>query len=449
VEVPEKVISICRRLSRSGYQGWLVGGAVRDSILGREPHDWDFSTNARPEQVAKIFNSVETGLKHGTLTVLVDGDSYEVTTFRGEGVYSDGRRPDEIQFLDRIDQDLARRDFTMNAIAYDPIGNTFCDPFNGQSDIRGRTIRAVGNPIERFSEDGLRSLRALRFRVTLGFEVDSETYAAIPRTLDTYSKVSAERVRDEWFKIMTAHLPSDAFRAMAYTGMLNITVPEMIPMINCTQNRYHGFDVWEHSLATLDACPEEDLVLRWGALFHDIGKPKSKGVHPEHGDATFYDHENIGATMATEILPRMKLSNEDQERVVHLVRHHFIRYSAEWSSATIRRWVRRVGLDNVASLCTLARADIFGKGPARVQLEEDLINELEDKIAKMRVTEVLPTSTKVLTVNGHDVMTHLGIGPGPNVGKVLTALLELVTDNPEVNTRENLLTLAETVVTSL
>jgi tRNA nucleotidyltransferase (CCA-adding enzyme) len=448
VEVPEKVISICRRLSRSGYQGWLVGGAVRDSILGREPHDWDVATNARPEQVAKLFHSVETGLKHGTLTVLVDGDSYEVTTFRGEGVYSDGRRPDEIQFLDRIDQDLARRDFTMNAIAYDPIGNAFCDPFNGQSDIKGRTIRAVGNPVERFSEDGLRSLRALRFMVTLGFEVDSETYAAIPRTLDTYLKVSAERVRDEWFKIMTAHLPSDAFRAMAYTGMLNITVPEMIPMINCTQNRYHGFDVWEHSLATLDACPEEDLVLRWGALFHDIGKPKSKGVHPEHGDATFYDHENIGATMATEILPRMKLSNEDQERVVHLVRHHFIRYNSEWSSATIRRWVRRVGLDNVASLCTLARADIFGKGPARVQLEEDLINELEAKITKMRVTEVMPTSTKVLTVNGHDVMTHLGIGPGPTIGKVLTALLELVTDNPEVNTRENLLTLAETIVTS-
>ena len=240
--------------------------------------------------------------------------------------------------------------------------------------------------------------------------------------------------------------PSDAFRAMADTGMLDITVPELLPMINCTQNRYHSFDVWEHSLITLDACPAEDTVLRWGALFHDIGKPKSKGVHPEHGDATFYDHESIGADMATEILPRLKLSNEDQERIVHLVRHHFIRYNAEWNSATIRRWVRRVGLDNVASLCTLARADIFGKGPAKVQLEEDTINELEAKIANMKVTEVIPTSTKVLVVNGHDVMTHLGIGPGPTVGKVLSALLEFVTDQPEVNTRENLLTLAETIV---
>jgi tRNA nucleotidyltransferase (CCA-adding enzyme) len=422
---------------------------VRDSIMGREPHDWDVATNARPEQVSKLFShTVETGLKHGTLTVVLEGDSYEVTTFRGEGEYSDGRRPDEIQFLDRIDQDLARRDFTMNAVAYDPIGGVFCDPFNGQSDIRDRLIRAVGDPVERFSEDGLRSLRALRFMVSLGFEMDAPTYTAIPRTLDTYSKVSAERVRDEWFKIMAAPKPSEAFQAMAYTGMLNITVPEMVPMIKCSQNRYHSFDVWEHSLATLDACPQEDQVLRWGALFHDIGKPKSKGVHPEHGDATFYDHENIGATMANEILPRLKLSNEDQERIVHLVRHHFIRYNAEWSAATIRRWVRRVGLDNVASLCNLARADIFGKGPAKVQLEEDTINELEAKIANMRVTEVLPTSTKVLTINGNDVMTHLGIGPGPTVGRVLTALLELVTDNPEVNTRENLLTLAETIVAS-
>ncbi len=448
MKVPEKVIGICRRLSRAGYQGWLVGGAVRDTLMGREPHDLDVATNARPEQVAKLFHSVETGLKHGTLTVLVDGDSYEVTTFRGEGEYSDGRRPDEIQFLDRIDQDLARRDFTMNAIAYDPISNVFCDPFGGKYDIEKRVIRAVGDPYQRFSEDGLRSLRAIRFMVSLGFDIDANTYAMIPKTLDTYNKVSAERVRDEWFKIMASPKPSDAFRAMVDTSMLALTVPEMLPMVGCTQNRYHFFDVWEHSLVTLDACPAEDAVLRWGALFHDIGKPKSKGVHPEHGDATFYDHESIGAAMATEILLRLKLSNEDQERIVHLVRHHFIRYSSDWSAATIRRWVRRVGLDNVASLCTLARADIFGKGPAKVQLEEDIINELEAKIANMKVTEVIPTSTKVLVVNGHDVMTHLGIGPGPTVGKVLSALLELVTDQPEVNTRENLLTLAETIVAS-
>lgn len=448
MDVPEKVVEVCRRLTSAGFQSWLVGGAVRDSIMGREAHDWDIATSARPPDVAKLFRSVETGLKHGTLTVLVEDDQFEVTTFRGEGEYSDGRRPDEIQFLDRIDQDLARRDFTMNAIAYDPIGNVFCDPFNGQDDIKARIIRAVGDPLQRFSEDGLRSLRALRFMVSLEFDIDIPTYRAIPRTLDTYAKVSAERIRDEWFKIMAARRPSEAFRAMDYTGMLKLTVPEMVPMIGCAQNRYHEFDVWEHSLSTVDACPAEDVVLRLGALFHDVGKPASKGTHPEHGDATFYDHETIGANMATEFLPRMKLSNEDQERIVHLVRHHFIRYSADWSAATIRRWVRRVGLDNVASLCTLARADIFGKGKARVQLEEDTINELESKIANMKVTEVIPTSTKVLTINGCDVMTHLGIGPGPTVGKVLAALLELVTDNPEVNTPENLLTLAETIVAS-
>jgi tRNA nucleotidyltransferase (CCA-adding enzyme) len=446
MNVPQTVIQVCHKLDKAGFQAWLVGGAVRDSIMGREAHDWDIASNARPDQVHSLFRYIDTGIKHGTITVLVGDDKYEVTTFRGDGEYTDGRRPDGIKFLDRIEDDLARRDFTMNSVAYDPLSDVYCDPFGGRLDINKRIIRAVGDPFIRFSEDGLRCLRAIRFMVSLGFDIDKSTYLAITKALETFSKVSSERVRDEWFKIMKSHQPSLAFDSMAETGMLAITIPEMLPMIGCTQNRYHSFDVWKHSLVTMDACPEEDPVLRWGALFHDIGKPKSKGVHPEHGDATFYDHENIGADMAIEILPRLRLSVDDQNRIIHLVRHHFIRYDKTWSASTIRRWVRKVGLDNVASLCTLARADIFGKGPA---IEKEVINELEAKIATMQVTETIPISTKVLSINGHEVMTHLGIGQGPTVGKILTALLELVTDNPEINTKENLLNLSEKILPSV
>jgi tRNA nucleotidyltransferase (CCA-adding enzyme) len=417
--------------------------------MEREAHDFDIATNARPEQVAALFpRSIETGLKHGTITVMLGGEGFEVTTFRGEGVYSDGRRPDEVQFLNSIEEDLARRDFTMNAIAFDPLRGSYCDPFGGVTDIERKVIRAVGVPLERFTEDGLRVLRAIRFMVSLDFSLDLATVQAIPNpeSLTTFSRVSAERVTDEWFKIMKSRKPSPAFQVMADLGLLALIVPEMIPMIGCGQNKYHAFDVWKHTMETVDACPSGDPVLRWGALFHDIGKPASKGAHPVHGDATFYNHENIGAEMMDTLLPRLKLSGEDASRITHLVRHHFIRYESSWPAATVRRWIRKVGLDSVTSLCTLARADIAGKGPARVQLEEDIINELESRVANMKITEVIPTSTKVLTINGNDVMKHLGIGPGPTIGKVLNALLEVVTDNPDANTRDNLLALASGLV---
>ena len=448
MQVPNKVLHICKKLRDYGYESWVVGGAVRDSLMGRDAHDWDICSNARPEQVIKLFfHVIETGIQHGTVTVMLDDEGFEVTTFRGEGTYSDGRHPDSVQFLNTIEEDLARRDFTMNAIAYDPIRDTFSDPFYGRSDLENGLIRAVGKPEDRFREDGLRVMRAIRFMTTLDYALETDTLSGIMThdSLASLAKVSVERVHDELYKIMGSRTPARAMDAMVHTGILEVTIPEMLPMVGCTQNRYHAYDVWKHTMVTLDHCPATDPVLRFGALFHDVSKPETKGVNPTTGDATFYDHEIVGAEKAQDILNRLKFSTEDRDRIVHLVRNHYIRYDPKWSAPAVRRWVRRVGLDNVPNLCTLARADIAGKKPAMIELEMTTIDGLEERVANMKVTEVLPTSTKILVIDGHDIMDPLGISPGPNVGKILNSLLESVTDNPELNTREDLLVLASEV----
>lgn len=441
--VPREPLAICHRLQSRGHQAYLVGGAIRDALLGRTPHDWDIATDARPEVVAELFpHVVLTGEKHGTVTVVHEGGSYEVTTFRGDGEYSDGRRPDAVKFVRTIEEDLSRRDFTMNAIAYDPIKGLFVDPFDGRWDIERQLIRCVGDPVKRFNEDGLRSLRACRFVSTLGFSLAYGTKYAISSTLYTYSRVAPERIRAEWMKVMDARAPAVAFDLMRRTYMLEVTAPEFLPMIGCTQNRYHGFDVWGHTMAVLDAIPPGDPILRMAALFHDIGKPATKGVNEKTGQATFYDHENIGAAMAELILRRLKFSNAEIERITHLVRHHLIRYEPGDSKAAIRRWVRKVGLEHVPSLLALARADIAGKGNAAEPRDTSAIDELEARLVDI-MAEKPPTSTNQLAINGRDVMALLGIGPGPRVGQVLRSLLDAVTEDPDLNEREKLLALVD------
>lgn len=447
MNTPQEVLHICKVLRENGHEAWLVGGAVRDAMLGREAHDWDVATSAHPESVVKLFPRViETGIKHGTVTVLHHGQSYEVTTYRGDGAYSDGRRPDDVKFLKTIEEDLARRDFTVNAIAYDPIGDRFCDPYDGEHDLWNNTIRAVGDPYKRFAEDGLRVLRAARFASTLEFEVEAQTLAAIRGSLDTLAKVSIERVHDEWLKAMGARDPSVAFNIMAETGMLMVIAPELLPMLGCEQNRYHAFDVWQHTMAVVNSCPPSDPILRMAALLHDIGKPVTRAFHTAKSDYTFYDHEITGAAMANEFMARMRFSLRERERVTHLVRHHFIRYETggDWSDSAVRRWVRRVGPEHVESLFTLARADIAGKGPAPAadtKLECGAIDELQARIAELSKSAV--TSTKALCINGTDVLQRLGCAPGPVVGRMLAALLEKVLDDPSLNTRESLLELVD------
>jgi tRNA nucleotidyltransferase (CCA-adding enzyme) len=443
MKVPESVLHICSTLGRAGYEAWVVGGAVRDSLIGRDTHDWDIATNARPDHTKALFPQViETGIKHGTVTVVLEHENCEVTTYRGDGVYLDGRHPESIAFVNSIEVDLARRDFTVNAIAYDPIMQRLIDPFGGQNDITNRCIKAVGDPFQRFSEDGLRVLRAIRFVSTLDFVIDGGTAAAIPSARAVYAKVSVERVQDELRKIMAAATPSRSFETMAATQILDVFTPELVPLIGCTQNRYHAYDVWHHTMMTLDGCPVGNTPLRMAALFHDVAKPDTKGMHPVTGDATFYNHETVGAEKAMSILTRLKFANNEKQRICHLIGHHLLRYETGWSDAAVRRWIRNVGNDNIADLCAFARADFAAKGPAKNQLDTRVIDELEARASELMRGGTVPLTTTKLAVRGEDIMQTLGIQPGPRVGKVLAMLLDAVTDAPELNNRESLLRLA-------
>jgi tRNA nucleotidyltransferase (CCA-adding enzyme) len=435
--IDRDAIGICERLREAGKRGWIVGGCVRDLLLGKDVHDWDIATDARPEEVMRIFRRVvPTGIDHGTVSVLIRGVPFEVTTLRGETTYSDGRRPDSVVFVDDITADLARRDFTFNAIAIDPLAPALVDPWEGRKDLDARLLRAVGDPALRFSEDGLRVLRAARFAATLECTIEPRTLAAIEPTLGTYRKVSAERIRDEWVKTMKARKPSVAFDVMRETGILGVTLPEMLEQVGCEQNRYHAYDVWRHSMACLDAC-EGDPPLRIAALLHDLGKPRSRAKSEKTNDYTFYNHENIGADMAGPILERMRFSNEERERIVLLVRHHLVCYSDEWTDKAVRQWIRRVSPERVEDLYALNRADILGKG-------RDVTGEIEglEKL-KVRVANVLAAkdalSVRELAVDGKDVMRELAIPPSRRVGEVLEKLLEKVVEDPALNERETLL----------
>jgi tRNA nucleotidyltransferase (CCA-adding enzyme) len=377
--------------------------------------------------------------------VLLDGVGYEVTTLRGEASYSDGRHPDSVFFVDDIEADLARRDFTVNAMAYDPEAEQLVDPFGGLHDLDQRLLRAVGNPEERFAEDGLRVLRAARFIATLELHLDPRTEAAIQASLASYRRVSAERIRDEWMKTLKAREPSRAFRLMQRHGLLEITAPELLAMVGCRQNRFHAFDVWEHTLFTLDACPPKPL-LRLAALLHDAGKPASRAFNEEKGDFTFHDHERLSRDVAAGLLPRLRFSKEECSRVEALVLHHIVAYDGSWSDAAVRRWMRRVSPELVTDILELSRADVRAKGSdATAELER--LGELEGRVARV-IAECAALSVRELAVNGHDLMREFGLTPGPELGRILRELLELVTEEPALNERDTLLERARQIIAS-
>lgn len=441
--VPPDVTQICERLRERGKRAWIVGGCVRDALLGKGAADWDVATDARPEELMRSFpKAIPTGLQHGTVTIVSKGHHYEVTSLRGETSYTDGRRPDAVHFVDDITADLARRDFTMNAIAVDPWSGELIDPFGGRADLDARVLRAVGDPLERFAEDGLRVLRAARFVATLEVELDAKTLSAISPTLDTYRKVSSERIRDEWVKTMKARKPSRAFEIMRETGILGVTCPELLEGVDMEQNKWHAFTVWRHAMECLDAC-SGDPILRIAALLHDVGKPRTRAFSDKTQDYTFYDHDKVGAEIADPICTRLRFSNDERARIVSLVRHHLFHYDG-WSDAAVRRWIKRVGVERLDDLYALNRADVAGKGKTK---DEDFEALEALKVHVARVLEAgAALTTRDLAVDGRVLMQELGLAPGRIIGETLTALLEVVLSDPAANERQVLLEHARRIV---
>ncbi len=440
-QIASPVLDICKELRNAGERAWVVGGCVRDTLRGQRVNDWDVATTALPEKVQQTFRKViPTGIDHGTVTVLWKGGAYEVTTLRGDGTYTDGRRPDSVVFVEDIDRDLARRDFTVNAIAYDPVEGRVADPFDGLADMRDQVLRAVGEPSERFQEDGLRILRGARFVATLGFELEEATEAAFRGALDTFRKVSPERVRDEWLKAMKANTPSRAFEVMRRTGILEVTYPELLEQVGCEQNQWHAYDVWDHTMRVLDESVN-DPVERVAALLHDVAKPRTRAKSDKTNDWTFYHHEKVGADMAERWLRDYRFSNQERKLVVGLIRHHLICYTSEWTDAAVRRFIKRVGTDGVEPLLRLGKADALGKG-RNVEEELAALKELRDRVDKA-MDEGNALTIQDLAIGGNDVIEHLEGGAGPAVGEILRDLLDRVIEDPSLNTRDKLMPIVE------
>ncbi len=437
LRVPKDVAGIVERLAKAGFEAFLVGGCVRDVLRGGEPRDWDVATSALPGEVQRIFpHSLYTN-RFGTVGVRVRDREIQVTTYRLEDDYGDRRRPDAVAFTDSLLADLSRRDFTMNAMAWRPAGEgELVDPFGGRSDLERRLIRAVGDPDERFAEDALRMLRAVRFATVLGFDIEAATAEAVTRNAHLAATLSGERIQQELVKILAVARPSVGFRLLDDLGLLAVICPELEECKRIPQDKAVAQDVLEHSLITLDATPPGDLVLRLAGLLHDIGKPET------FADGHFHQHEFVGEVKARAILRRWKFPKHVIDQVAHLIRHHMFWYQTEWSGSAVRRFVRKVGLGVIPALFALRRADNIGSGARspRMYALEDLWQRVQEEIA-----QATAFSKRDLAIDGHDVMRELGVPQSPEVGRIMDALFEQVTDDPALNDRDTLLRLGREI----
>jgi putative nucleotidyltransferase with HDIG domain len=424
----------------------VVGGAVRDELLGRPHSDWDLATRLLPQAVmtrarAAGLKVIPTGLQHGTVTVLLEDQPVEVTTFRSDGDYLDGRHPESVRLGVTLEEDLSRRDFTINAMALPVGGGDLVDPFGGRADLAARLIRAVGDPLQRFKEDGLRPLRACRFAAQLGFEVEAATLAAIPQRLEVARKVSVERVFTELDKLLRGTEPVRGLSLLAASGLLEVWLPELRPMVGCGQNRHHQHDVWTHTLEVVRFVPAE-AGLRWAALLHDVGKPGTRKSGPE-GDVHFHGHEALSLTLAGSILERLKASHALRDDVLALIRHHGAHPTAEWSDAACRRFLKRLAEDGLGlqRWAAFQLADHRGKGLEVVARE----GEHGQMLARLTVLAAAapPLSVKDLALDGAALMRLAGRPGGPWLGEVQRHLLEAVLEAPELNTVERLAGLAK------
>jgi len=438
LQVPTDVHKVVAALEKVGHAAYVVGGCVRDAIRGVDPQDWDVATDATPEQIQKLFAKSLYTNRFGTVVVRSGDHEVEVTTYRIEAAYTDHRRPDHVAFTDSLREDLSRRDFTMNAMAWRPGKNgtpgELVDFFGGQRDLEARILRAVGEPDERFSEDALRMLRAVRFATLLELKIDERTVIAIRRNAHLAATLSGERINQEITKILGAPRPSVAFRMLSDVGLLAVLCPELEDCRNTPQEKFAALNVFEHSLATVDATPESDLVLRLAGLFHDVGKPET------FADGHFHQHEFVGEFKARQILRRWKFDKETVAEVAHLIRNHMFWYETHWTDSAVRRFIRKIGLEYIPPLFALRRADNIGSGARspRMHALEALWQRVQEQIAAANAF-----SPRDLTIDGHDIMRELSIPPGPEVGRILNELFERVLDEPSLNTREKLIELAK------
>jgi tRNA nucleotidyltransferase (CCA-adding enzyme) len=439
-QIPDDVLGVCRHLGQAGHQAHLVGGGIRDLLLGREPADFDVATNALPDTVLKLFGSryaIPTGLQHGTITVLAGTPvrHVEVTTFRGEGEYLDGRRPSSVSFSATLQEDLARRDFTMNAIAFDPLTNTLTDPFDGQAALSAKIVKAVGDPVKRFTEDGLRPMRAVRQATQLGFSIDPQTLAAISVTLDSFRMVSAERIRDEIFKMFKATTPSFGIRLMQQTKLLDEVFPELLACVGHVADGPENVDVFEHSLAVLDALPPVP-TLRLAGLWHDVAKPGGQ-----------VDHAARGAEMGARMADRLRLSVAERRLLCDLVSTHEFEYSSTDSDASLRRLLRvffgtSAGIEDILALHTANR------GAQSHSIARVLAAEVCSRIRTILASHP-PLRAGDLAIDGKRLMSATGMPPGRQVGVLLSMMLDYVVDEPEANTEEGLLVFAKAALQKL
>lgn len=437
IQLPDKVHKIIDTLETAGYEAYAVGGCVRDSILGRDPDDWDITTSAKPEEIKNLFpRTVDTGIKHGTVTVLFSRESFEVTTYRIDGDYEDGRHPNEVTFTANLREDLRRRDFTINAMAYNDRSGLI-DIFEGVTDIKNQVIRCVGNAEERFGEDALRMLRAVRFSAQLGYKIDEATRKAIQKLSPNLQKISAERIQIELVKLVTSPHP-DYLRTAYETGITAQILPEFdLCMKTPQRHKHHCYDVGEHILHSMTAV-EPDKVLRLGMLFHDIGKPQTLTVD---ADGTTHNkrHPYEGEKITRKVMHRLKFDNDTTNKVTKLVLYHD--YDIMPTEAGVRRAINRMGEDIFSMIFAVRRADISAQ--SSYMREEKLakaayIEELYKKILSRQDAVTL----KDLAISGKDLIAE-GIQPGKRIGEILAALLEKVLEDPGLNTREILLKLSK------
>jgi len=455
--IPAEVLLVTTGLQAAGFQAYIVGGCVRDLLTGRIPKDWDVTTDAAPEQIQALFPDTFYENKFGTVGVenkVTENESLkviEVTPFRIESAYSDGRHPDEVKFSKKLEDDLKRRDFTMNAIAYDPASGELVDLYDGQTAIKDKMIRAVGDAGERFQEDALRILRAVRFSTQHGFVIESETMAAMGKHVDLLAKISAERIRDEFVKMLMADEPIVGIVMAQKLGILKYIIPELEIGIGVEQNGEHIYDVWEHNLRTMQHAADKEwpLHIRLAGLLHDIAKPHTREWSKEKNDYTFYGHDVVGGKLAKKMCERLKFSAEFTEQVRKLVRYHmFFSDTDQITLTAVRRLVANVGAENVWDLIDLRICDRIGMGrpkeePYRLRKFESMIEEV------MRD----PINVGMLKIDGNKIMemgdppspkAPAGRGkPGPHIGWTLHALLEEVLDDPTKNNSEYLETRAK------